>query len=110
MRNYDASVRDLRCTLRQDRSNVFARKPMESVATDAGVMQVARQREPLCHLRNASVESSVETSYLRQSRIESKCSADCREVVRLVQRCKRNQRLQFRKQFWCHSFMSDVLH
>jgi hypothetical protein len=83
---------------------------MESVATDAGVMQVTRYRERLCHLRNASVESSVEASYLRQSRIESKCSADCREVVRLVQWCKRNQRLKFRKQYWCHSFMSGVLH
>jgi hypothetical protein len=56
------------------------------------------------------VESGVETSYLGQFGIENKRPSDRGEIMWLVQRGKRSQRLQFGEQLWCHSLGPGVSH
>ena len=54
------------------------------------------------------MKGRVETGYLRQRGIKCERSSDRREIMRLVQRCQRDQRLQFDQQFRSDAFWPDV--
>ncbi len=60
-------------------------------------MQLLREREALGHRRHGAVERGVEAGDLWERRLELAQEADGAEVVRLVQRRERHERLQPRQ-------------
>ena len=83
-----------RISLAQCGSDVIVGKPVETVSPDPSVMQFTGQREALGHRRLVMMKGGIEARDLRQRWRHSRDGADCREVVRLVQRRERTQRLQ----------------
>ena len=67
---------------------------MKAVAADAVVMEAARQGEPVGELRMGAVEGGIEAGDLGQVRLASGDRADAGEVVRLMQRGERAERLE----------------
>ena len=71
---------------------------MKSVTPDARRRQRSRQSECLRHGRLRSVESSIETRDLRQVRFKRGQCANRFEVVRLMQRSKRDESVKLFQQ------------
>ena len=67
---------------------------METVSPDPSVMQFTGQCEASGRRRLVMTEGGIEAPGLRQRWRHSSEGADCRQVVRLVQRRHRTQRLQ----------------
>src|SRR5208283_2216599 len=74
------------------RNNVFIRQPVETVAPDPARCELTRQSELLSNRRLATVERCIKTSDLRYFRGDGGHRLDCGDIVRLVQRRKRDQR------------------
>ena len=90
-------TRDLRRDLPERMRDVFVRQSVEAVATHALFIIGARQRERVGHERMAAVEGGVEAGDLRRRRERLHRRLDAGDVVRLVQRRKRDQRPQLRE-------------
>ena len=67
---------------------------MEAVAADAVVVEPARQGEPVGELGMAAVERGIEAGDLRQVGLDRGDRADAGEIVRLMQRRERAERLE----------------
>ncbi len=67
---------------------------METVAANAAVGDLGRQGEGLGHLGLVAMKGGIEASHLRQFRLVGQQQADRLEVMRLVQRCQRDELLQ----------------
>ena len=94
MGDHHATGGDLRRDLGQHARDVLIRQAVEAVTTDALVVEPPRQREPVGELRMTAVERGVEAGHLRQVGLDRGDRADAGEIVRLMQRRERTERLQ----------------
>ena len=67
---------------------------METVAANATVGDRGRQGKGLGHLGLVAMKGGIEATHLRQLRLVLQQQADRLEVMRLVQRCQRDELLQ----------------
>jgi len=72
---------------------------VKAVAPDAFLKQRIRQGKGLLDVGRGAVKGGVEAGHLGQFRIEGHRHFDRREIMRLVQRRERHQRLQLGQQF-----------
>ena len=85
---------DLRRDLGQHARDVLVGQAVEAVAADAVVVEPARQGEPVGELGMAAVEGGIEAGDLRQVGLDRGDRADAGEIVRLMQRRERTERLE----------------
>ena len=90
MQYHRAALRRARVERRELRSHILVRQAMEAVAAHPLLVQRRGQREHLRDFRIAAMEGGVEACHLRQLRQPLQQEADGRQVVRLVQRRKRD--------------------
>ena len=83
---------------------------MEAVASHTLVIVPPRQPERLHHVRLRPMECGIETRHLRQMRRVRGDGADRRQVVRLVQRGQRHQRVEFRQHRIIHPHGGSEVH
>jgi hypothetical protein len=67
---------------------------VETVAADAVVVEPARQSVPVGELRMAAVKRGIEARHLREIGLSRGDRADASEIVRLMQRRQRTERLE----------------
>ncbi len=91
-----SAARNFRCDLRQALSNVLVGKAVKSVAPDAIVMELVRDRVVVRDLVVVAVKGRIEAGDLRQSRKIGQQRPDRRQIVGLMQRCQRNVTFQTR--------------
>ena len=94
MGNDNPPSRHVRVSFAQSGGDIIVGKSVEPVSPDSGIVQVSGQREALGHSRLAMMERSVEACDLRQPGRHGGDGTDRREIVWLVQRRQRTQRLQ----------------
>ena len=94
MGDHDAAAGDLRRDLGQHARDVLVGQAVEAVAADAVVVEPARQGEPVGELGMAAVEGGIEAGDLRQLGLDRGDRADAGEIVRLMQRRQRAERLE----------------
>src|ERR687897_2290871 len=82
---------DLGCRLVQLAHDVVVRQAVETVAANAGLAEVAGQREGLRDMRLAAMKRRIEAGYLGYVRRRRGDGLDRGKVVRLVQRCQWHQ-------------------
>src|SRR5664279_3946313 len=83
---------------------------MKAIATDALIMETARQREHRCDVRLRMVEGRIEAGDLRQRRMQARHRFDRQDGMRLMQRRQRNERAQSRDDICidCLLYTSDA--
>ncbi len=92
MRNHDATVRCCRTKeVREYTGDVFIRKAMEPVSSNALGGEPARQRKGGGDLRLRMVEGGVEACDLRQCGVKLRERIDSGKVMRLMERRQRDE-------------------
>ena len=79
---------------RKDRGDVFVGQAVKAVALHALPGQRAGQREGRGNVRLAGMKRGIEADDLRDVGVEFPKRADRFQIVRLMQRCERNQKLE----------------
>ena len=97
MRYDHASLYNVRRNFVQAGRDVFIRKPMKSVPPDAFAIELFRYCVVIDNSTVRTVECRIETGDLSQSGPKREQGPYHRQIVGLMQRCKRNIPLQARK-------------
>ena len=95
MGHHDAAFRQLRRDARQFPGDVFVAEPVKAVTPHTFVIHCPRQRERIVHPGMAAMKGGVEAGNLRHPREGRHRRADPGQIVRLVQRRKRGEALEF---------------
>ena len=93
MRDHNAPGRMVGRHLTQLRGNVLIGKAMEAIASHALVIEVAREREGIVDVGVGAVECRVKAGDLGDARPSRLRRSDPGQIVRLMQRRQRHERL-----------------
>src|SRR5262249_5610460 len=94
MRDHDPAISYLWRDLSEPPRNVFVREPVKSISAHAFLVEVFRDRIAIGDCRMAPVKGCVETRDLQEMRLALQYDLYGREIVRLMQRGKRNEALK----------------
>lgn len=96
-------------SLEQSGSNIFVRNTVKAITAYTGGFIFARQREARRDGGHQMMESGVEADHLRQAGSGVRNRPDGCDIVWLMQRRQRCQKVKFRKQFGGDEFRCDMI-
>src|SRR5579864_4794579 len=91
MRDDDTTPGNFWGDVRQDGCDVLVGQAMEAVSLQSRLAKLSRQRHQARQLWMISMKAGVEAGHLRHIRQTIKDGLNCCEIVRLMQRGKRNE-------------------
>src|SRR5262245_44885328 len=97
MRNDHTPLCDFGCYSRQQTCDVLIREAVKTVALHARFANLSRERHELSELGLGPMEARIETCHLRYMRQPLKHGLNRRQIVRLMQRRERFERMQVGK-------------